>query len=93
MPRYMLDTDTSSLIMNYKDVNVFDRLQRVGTSDVCISIISKCEMLFGIEKSPEPTSIRQPLTTTFDTSRSSTSPAMRPCTMPRSEPLSGVVEI
>jgi tRNA(fMet)-specific endonuclease VapC len=55
MPRYMLDTDTSSLIMNYKDVNVFDRLQRVGTSDVCISIISKCEMLFGIEKSPEPT--------------------------------------
>lgn len=53
MPLYMLDTDTSSLIMNYKNLRVLDRLQSVSTDDVCISIITKCEMLYGVEKSPQ----------------------------------------
>lgn len=53
MPLYMLDTDTSSLIMNYKSVPVFSRLQKIDPGDVCISIITKCELLFGIEKSPQ----------------------------------------
>jgi predicted nucleic acid-binding protein len=52
MPLYMLDTDTSSLIMNYKSEPVLARLQRVGVHDVCISVITKCELLFGVEKSP-----------------------------------------
>jgi len=53
MPLYMLDTDTSSLIMNYKSEAVLARLQRVGVHDVCNSVITKCELLFGVEKSPE----------------------------------------
>jgi tRNA(fMet)-specific endonuclease VapC len=48
----MRDTDTSSLIMNFKDASVLARLQRAGTSDVCISIITKSELLYGVEKSP-----------------------------------------
>jgi tRNA(fMet)-specific endonuclease VapC len=49
----MLDTDTSSLIVNYKSAAVLARLQSVGINDVCISVITKCELLYGVEKSPE----------------------------------------
>ncbi len=52
MPRYMLDTDTCSYIMKRSNDAVLKRLQRVPVSDVCISVITKSELLFGVEVSP-----------------------------------------
>ena len=52
MPRYMLDTDTCSYVMKRSNDRVLKRLQRIPVNDVCISVITKCELLFGVEVSP-----------------------------------------
>jgi tRNA(fMet)-specific endonuclease VapC len=52
MPRYMLDTDTCSYVMKRSNDAVLKRLQQVPVSDVCISVITKAELLFGVELSP-----------------------------------------
>ena len=52
MPVYMLDTDTSSYIMKRSHDAVLNRLQKVPISDVHISVITKCELLYGVELSP-----------------------------------------
>jgi len=52
MPRYMLDTDTCSYIMKRSSDAVLKRLHKVPVSDVCISVITKSELLYGVELSP-----------------------------------------
>jgi tRNA(fMet)-specific endonuclease VapC len=52
MPRYMLDTDTCSYIMKRSYPALLSRLQRTPVSDICISVITKSELLFGVEVSP-----------------------------------------
>jgi tRNA(fMet)-specific endonuclease VapC len=52
MPRYMLDTDTCSYIMKRSHPQVLKRLQAVPVSDVCMSVITKAELLYGVEVSP-----------------------------------------
>ena len=52
MPRYMLDTDTCSYIMKRSNAEVLKRLSALPVSDVCISVITKSELLFGVEVSP-----------------------------------------
>ena len=52
MPRYMLDTDTCSYIMKRTSDVLLRRLQKVPVSDVCISVITKSELLFGVDVSP-----------------------------------------
>lgn len=52
MPRFMLDTDTCSYIMKRSNHAVIKRLGEVPVSDVCISVITKSELLFGVELSP-----------------------------------------
>src|ERR1700722_19087729 len=52
MPRYMLDTDTCSYIMKRSNSGVLQRLSALPVSDVCISVITKSELLFGVEVSP-----------------------------------------
>ncbi len=52
MPRYMLDTDTCSYIMKRSSDAVLRRLAKVPVSDVCISVITKSELLYGVEMSP-----------------------------------------
>jgi len=52
MPRYMLDTDTCSCVMKRSSDALLRRLQKVPVSDVCISVITKSELLFGVEMSP-----------------------------------------
>src|SRR6267143_3483794 len=52
MPRYMLDTDTCSYIMKRSNAHVLKRLSALPVSDVCISVITKSELLFGVEVSP-----------------------------------------
>jgi tRNA(fMet)-specific endonuclease VapC len=52
MPRYMLDTDTCSYIMKRSNDAVLQRLSALPVSDICISVITKSELLFGVEVSP-----------------------------------------
>jgi len=52
MAEYMLDTDTSSYIMKRSHDAVLKRLTRVPIGVVCISVITKSELLFGVEVSP-----------------------------------------
>jgi tRNA(fMet)-specific endonuclease VapC len=52
MPLYMLDTDIFSYIMNRSNDAVLQRLEMVGVSDVCISAITKSELMYGVEVSP-----------------------------------------
>jgi len=52
MSRYMLDTDTCSYIMKRSNNVVLTRLQKVPVSEVCVSVITKSELLFGVEVSP-----------------------------------------
>jgi len=53
MPSYMLDTDISSYIMKRSHAAVLHRLQSVEVAEVSISAITKCELLFGVELSPQ----------------------------------------
>jgi tRNA(fMet)-specific endonuclease VapC len=52
MLRYMLDTDTCSYIMKRSNAALLARLEKVPVADVCLSVISKCELLYGVEISP-----------------------------------------
>ncbi len=52
MAVYMLDTDISSYIMKRSDAAVLRRLPGVPVGDVCISVITKSELLYGVEVSP-----------------------------------------
>jgi tRNA(fMet)-specific endonuclease VapC len=53
MPRYMLDTDTCSYIMKRSNESLLKRLAKVPVHDVCISVITKCELSYGVEVSPK----------------------------------------
>jgi tRNA(fMet)-specific endonuclease VapC len=52
MAQYMLDTDISSYIMKRSHDIVLKKLQQVPIGAVCISVISKSELLYGVEVSP-----------------------------------------
>lgn len=52
MPRYMLDTDTCSYIMKRSNEALLQRLRNTPGDQLCISVISKSELLFGVEISP-----------------------------------------
>ena len=52
MPEYMLGTDIASYIMNSKSPALLQKLQTVPTSAVCISAITKSEIMYGVEISP-----------------------------------------
>jgi tRNA(fMet)-specific endonuclease VapC len=49
---YMLDTDISSYIMKRSSDAVLRKLQTVAVADVCISAITKAELMYGVEVSP-----------------------------------------
>jgi tRNA(fMet)-specific endonuclease VapC len=51
----MLDTDTCSYVMKRSNDAVIGRLRAVPVSDVCISVITKSELLYGVEVSPRRT--------------------------------------
>jgi tRNA(fMet)-specific endonuclease VapC len=51
-PRYMLDTDICSYIMKRSSPAVLKRLRAIPVVDVCISVITKAELLYGVEVSP-----------------------------------------
>jgi tRNA(fMet)-specific endonuclease VapC len=53
MPRYMLDTDTCSYIMKRSNDAVLKRIRKIPVHEVCISVITKSELLYGVELSPK----------------------------------------
>ncbi len=50
---YMLDTNTASYIIKGKPVVIRERLRNVPMANVCISAITKAELLRGVAKKPE----------------------------------------
>jgi tRNA(fMet)-specific endonuclease VapC len=50
MPRFILDT--CSYIMKRSHPQVLKRLQSVPVGDVCISVVTRAELLYGVEISP-----------------------------------------
>ena len=48
----MLDTDTCSYIMKRSSEPVMKRLRAIPVASVCISVITKSELLYGVEVSP-----------------------------------------
>lgn len=52
MPQFMIDTDISSYIMKRSSAAVLLKLRTVDLTDVCISSITKCELMYGVEVSP-----------------------------------------
>jgi len=52
MPLYMIDTDISSYMMKRSNRFVLERLQTVAVSDLCMSAVTKSELMFGVEISP-----------------------------------------
>ena len=51
MPLYMLDTDISIYVMKRSHPSLIERLKRTPIGDVCISVITKAELLLGVELS------------------------------------------
>ena len=52
MLRYMLDTDICSYVMKRSHDALLRRLQKVPVSDVCVSVVTKSELLYSVEVSP-----------------------------------------
>ena len=52
MARYMLDTDTCSYIMKRSHPTVLKRLQAIPVTDASMSVVSKSELLYGVDVSP-----------------------------------------
>jgi|SRR5690348_11644925 len=52
MPHYMLDTDISSYVMKRANEPLLKKLRTVAVNDVCISVITKSELSYGVEVSP-----------------------------------------
>jgi len=52
MLRYMLDTDICSYVMKRSNDLLLKRLQKIPVSDVCVSVVTKSELLYGVEVSP-----------------------------------------
>jgi len=52
MPHYMLDTDICCYVMKRSNDLLLRRLKKVPVGDVCVSVIAKSELLYGVEVSP-----------------------------------------
>ncbi|HWR17728.1 MAG TPA: PIN domain-containing protein [Terriglobales bacterium] len=52
MRRYMLDTDICSYVMKRSDDALLKHLEKLPVSDVCVSVVTKSELLYGVEVSP-----------------------------------------
>jgi tRNA(fMet)-specific endonuclease VapC len=48
----MLDTDTCSYIMRRSHPALLKRLAAVPVSEVCMSVVTKAELMYGVEVSP-----------------------------------------
>lgn len=51
MTLYMLDTDTSSYIIRDKPASVRERFAKIDSQQICISVITYAELLYGVKRS------------------------------------------
>ena len=51
MTLYMLDTDTSSYLIKNRDARLQARMERLKMDQVCISTITRAELMYGVAKS------------------------------------------
>jgi len=51
---YMLDTDICSCVMKRSSQPLLERLAAVAVADVCMSVVTKAELLYGVRVSPHP---------------------------------------
>jgi tRNA(fMet)-specific endonuclease VapC len=56
--RYLLDTNTASYLIKGTVPGVRERLQRVPTSEVTISVVTEAELRFGVRRHPQATRIK-----------------------------------
>ena len=52
MPRYMLETDICSFIVRRSNEKALKRLRRTPVDDIAVSVITKAELLYGVDVSP-----------------------------------------
>jgi tRNA(fMet)-specific endonuclease VapC len=50
--QYMLDTDICSFIIKRSNDKVLKRLKRTPVMDVCVSVLTQAELLYGVDISP-----------------------------------------
>jgi len=50
----MLDTDICSYVMKRTHPGVLEKLRDVPVTDVCLSVVTKAELLYGVRVSPHP---------------------------------------
>ena len=50
----MLDTDICSRVMKRSDPSLIKKLSGVPNTKVCVSVVTKAELLYGIRVSPDP---------------------------------------
>ncbi len=51
MTRYMLDTDMCSYIIKERPVSVLQHFQELNMEDICVSIVTYAELMYGVERS------------------------------------------
>jgi len=51
--QYMLDTDTASYVIKASHPALDRRLASVAPADVCISCVTRAELLYGVHRKPE----------------------------------------
>lgn len=51
MIQYMLDTDICSYIIREKPIKVFERFETLEMDQLCISVITYAELMYGVEHS------------------------------------------
>ncbi|MDP8245239.1 MAG: type II toxin-antitoxin system VapC family toxin [Candidatus Hinthialibacter antarcticus] len=54
----MLDTNIASFMIRGGNPNIRKRLNRVPLSNVCVSVITQAELLYGIELKPEAINLK-----------------------------------
>jgi len=57
-PRYLLDTNTASYVIRGNFPRVRERLLRVPTGDIGISVVTEAELRFGAARLPEVARVR-----------------------------------
>jgi len=51
MTRFMLDTDICSYIIRERPLKVFDRFEALEMDQICISVVTYAELIYGVEHS------------------------------------------
>ena len=87
MLRFMIDTDICSFILKRTNDTVLRRLRAIPVNDVCISVITKSELLYGVEVSPRRRQDGVAVDRFSAISPCWISPTKRPRIMPRSRPI------